>query len=291
MWALHDRIDTYITEVTCRAEIESFTKHGQLVPVLGRVVRGDPSYDIELIYGSRRLFVARHLNKPLSVEVREISDRAALIAMDIENRQRMDISPYERGMSYADWLRSGHFQSQDDIARALKVSSSQVSRLLKLARLPSVVVDAFASPAEICEGWGLDLMNQLEQPEHRPAVIRRARAIGALMPRPPGREVYRQLLMMSAVRAKLKPRACAEVVKDAYGTPLFRVQQRAKAVSIVVPMTRMSTRALEQIRQSVAEILRMESLPSVVGEDTLRHPARCGGHCGSRDQLPQPVTS
>jgi ParB family transcriptional regulator, chromosome partitioning protein len=258
MWPLHDRIDTYVTEETCRAEIDSFLKHGQLVPVLGRTLRGDPSYDIELIYGARRLFVARHINKPLKVELREISDREALIAMDIENRQRTDISPYERGLSYTKWLRSAHFQSQDDIARALKVSSSQVSRLLKLARLPSIVVDAFASPAEICECWGLDVMDALDDAERRPAVIRRARAIGTLLPRPPGREVYRQLLTQPEMRAKLKPRMCAEVVKDAQGAPLFRVRQQTSSVAIVVPMTRMSTRALDQIRVSVAEILQNE---------------------------------
>ncbi len=38
MWQLHDRIDAYINEETCRAEIESFLKHGQLVPVLGEVM-------------------------------------------------------------------------------------------------------------------------------------------------------------------------------------------------------------------------------------------------------------
>lgn len=290
MWSLHDRIDTYITEETCRAEIESFMKHGQLVPVLGRALRGDPNYDIELIYGARRLFVARHINKPLKVEVREMSDREALIAMDIENRQRTDISPYERGQSYARWLRSAHFQSQDDIARALKVSSSQVSRLLKLARLPTVIVDAFASPAEICEGWGLDLIDALEDPERRPAIIRRARAIGTLVPRPSSREVYRQLLIVPAVRAKLKPRVCAEVVKDAQGTPLFRVRQQTSSVAIVVPMARMSTRALEQIRLSVAEILQNDrALTAAPGG--LRDNQRDSGGRHSRNGLHQPVTS
>src|SRR4030088_270940 len=143
MWALHDRIDTYVNETTCKMEIDSFHRHGQLVPVLGRPVRGDPDYDMELIYGARRLFVARHINVALMVEVRDLSDRDAIVAMDIENRQRKDVSPLERGLSYARWLRSGYFKSQDDIAQNLKISSSQVSRMLKLARLPSAIVGAF----------------------------------------------------------------------------------------------------------------------------------------------------
>jgi ParB family transcriptional regulator, chromosome partitioning protein len=167
LWDLHDRIETHITEESCRAEIESISRHGQIVPALGRPLRGTPDYDVELICGARRLFVARHIKRDLAVELREISDREALILMDTENRQRTDISPYERGMSYARWLRSGHFQSQDDVARALKISAAQVSRLLKVARLPAVVVDAFADPTEIHESWGLDLMAALEDPERR----------------------------------------------------------------------------------------------------------------------------
>src|SRR5262245_26075307 len=120
MWDLHDRLETQVTEESCKAEIESFSKHGQLIPVLGRPLTRDPTHKVELICGARRLFVARHINAPLLVDLREMSDREAIIAMDIENRQRADISAYERGLSYARWLRSGQFQSQDDLARQLR---------------------------------------------------------------------------------------------------------------------------------------------------------------------------
>ena len=68
VWALHDRLDDYVTEESCRAEIESFAAHGQLVPALGRPVWGDVSYDVEIVYGARRLFVARHLGIQLKVK-------------------------------------------------------------------------------------------------------------------------------------------------------------------------------------------------------------------------------
>src|SRR5207253_10688731 len=137
MWALHDRLGQYLTEESCQAEIASFLSRGQLVPTLGRRLRANPDYDVELLYGARRLFVARHLNKELIVELCDLQDRDAIVAMEIENRQRVDISPYERGLSYARWLNQGHFSSQEDLARELNVSTSQVSRLLKLARLPA----------------------------------------------------------------------------------------------------------------------------------------------------------
>ena len=290
MWPLHDRIESYITEETCRAEIESFAKHGQLVPALGRPLRDDPDFDVELIYGARRLFVARHLNKPLAVEVREMSDREALIAMDIENRQRVDISPYERGISYASWLRSSHFRSQDDIARALKISSAKVSRLLKLARLPSVVVDAFRNPAEICETWGLDLMEALDEPQRRPAVLRKARELRAVKPRRCGREVYRLLMSSPGLREKLKRRERTEVVKDLHGNPLFRLRQHTSAIAIVVPTSRMSARALEQIRVSVSRILQNDAAP-VVDLDRTREVSRQFDARNSSDPVHRSVPS
>src|SRR6185369_17989067 len=87
LWALHDRLEEHITEESCKAEIQSFLQHGQLVPVLGRRIH-DADSEVELIYGARRLFTARHLNMPLLVEVRPVTDQDAIVAMDIENRQR-----------------------------------------------------------------------------------------------------------------------------------------------------------------------------------------------------------
>ncbi len=255
MWSLHDRLEVHVTEDTCRAEIESFQRHGQLVPVLGRKLADDPSHEFELIYGARRLFIARHLNKLLNVELRELSDREAIVAMDIENRHRKDISPYERGLSYAEWLRAGHFRSQDDIARALKVSSSQVSRLLKLARLPSVVVEAFASPLEICEGWGLDLIEILEDPERRQATVNTARAMSNTLPRPPAREVYRQLLTASARGRKVRLKKRDDVVTDASGNPLFRVRHQLNSIALLLPLDKVSAGSLERICCAVSGIL------------------------------------
>jgi len=248
-------MECHVTEENCRTEIDSISRHGQLVPVLGRQLRGDSQHDIELIYGARRLFAARHINTPLLVELRELSDIQAIIAMDIENRQRTDISPYERGMSFSRWIRAGYFQSQDDIARALKISSSQVSRLLKLSRLPSVVVDAFASPLEICEGWGVDLVEALDDSKRRESTVRAARTIATLSPRPPAREVYRQLAAASASGRRPVAKAHDEVVKDDAGSPLFRIRYQSSAIAVLLPVKGVSARSLGLIRDSITDIL------------------------------------
>jgi ParB family chromosome partitioning protein len=255
LWHLHDRLEDHVNEVTCNGEIQSFTEHGQLVPVLGRRVQGETGYDIELIYGARRLFVARHINRPLLVELRELTDKEAIIAMDIENRHRKDLSPYERGLSYTRWLRAGYFESQEEMARVLKVSPSQVSRLLKMARLPSVVVNAFSSAIEICEGWGLDLIQALEYPAKRQTIVRKAREIAEQSPRPPAREVYRQLLASAAPGRKPKAQVRDQVFKDESGRPMFRIRQRRDAVVLILPIGRVSARCLDNIQLAVANIL------------------------------------
>ena len=255
MWDLHDRLDNHITEQSCRAEIDSFQRHGQMVPALGRKLVRDLTHDYELIYGARRLFVARHLNQPLLVEVRVLSDREAIVAMDIENRHRQDISPYERGLSYANWLRSGNFASQEDIAKSLKISASQVSRLLKLARLPSVIVDAFSAATEICETWGLEIAEALEDAQRRPAIIRAARALAAKEPRENSATVYRELVLSGQQSRKVKKPSHDEVVRDYGGAPLFRVRYQRSAVALVLPMSRLSPASLARIRQAVCGLL------------------------------------
>ena len=255
MWALHDRLEAGIGEQTCKAEIESFQRHGQLVPALGRPLSGDPNHEVELIYGARRLFVAQHLNKPLAVEVRQMTDMEAIIAMDIENRQRRDISPYEQGLCYARWLRGKHFGSQEDIAQVLKISASQVSRMLRLARLPAVVVGAFESPLDIRETWGLDLADAWDDPQRRGSLAGKARAIAASASRAAPKEIYSQLIANTVKGRPVKVKARDEVVSDDQGRALFRIRNRRKCVAILLPLDDVSSAVLQEIRDCVTVIL------------------------------------
>lgn len=258
VWALHDRLEEHLTEETCKEEIESFRAHGQLVPVLGRPLSGDRDYDVEIIYGARRLFIARHLNKLLLVELREMTDREAFVAMDIENRHRVDISPYERGLSYRRLLLSGCFGSQGEIARELNVSASRISRLLKLAQLPAVIVNAFGTAANIREEWGLELAKALDDPGRRLLTIRTARALTTRSGLPP-QEVFRQLLAASARdRRKLKARSHDEVVSGDKGLVLFRIRQQRKSLAVLLPIQNLSEDSIREIRHLLVNVLQKQ---------------------------------
>ena len=254
VWDLHDRLEQLVDEHSCQAEIDSFSRHGQMIPALGRALQNDRNYDVELICGARRLFVARHLNVELQVELRDLTDQAAIIAMDIENRQRRDISPYERGLSFARCLRSSCFRSQEELARALKISQSQVSRLLALAQLPSVVVNAFPSAREIREGWAPDLLSNL-QTDERQATIQRARSLVKMSPRPPAIEVYQSLIGAGMASRRPRRKRGDEVVTDVDGSPLFRVRTLGKAVALLLPIQEVSSDTLGAVRTAVKDVM------------------------------------
>ncbi len=255
MWKFHDRMDEYLTDETCREEIISIEQNGQVVPVLGRRLHGDPDHDVELIFGARRLFIARHLNRPLLARMKSISDQAALIAMEVENRLRADISPYERGLSYARWLRAGLFKSQEDIARTLQVSRATVSRLLRISRLPSVVLNAFRSPLEIAEDWGLQLAEAWDEPTRRERLAHRARAIAKLEPRPPARVVFTRLASDLGIPTSRRGSARDEVVLGRDGRALFRIRRQRKLIALCVPSTSLTTESLSRLKQEITTFL------------------------------------
>lgn len=255
MWPFHDRLDEYLTEEGCRDEIQAFSKYGQLIPVLGRRLAHDPNAEVELIYGARRLFIARHLNIHLVVKIRDISDRDGLIAMDVENRHRKDVSPYERGLSYSRWIRGGQFNSQEGLAKTLHVSPSQVSRLLKLATLPSVVLSAFESPLDIAEGWGVELANAWQDPVRREILAQRAREITRVHPRLRPRQVYERLLSTSGRKPRFRALLSQDVVRAPNGKPLFRVSKQGNHVVLALPSSLASNAILDEIKHSISNIL------------------------------------
>jgi ParB/RepB/Spo0J family partition protein len=255
VWELHDRLEDYLTEWTCREEIESFAKHGQVVAAVGRRVKQDAQHDVEIICGARRLFAARHLNKPLLVELRELSDMEALIAMDVENRQRRDLSPYERGLSYAKWLRRGFFQSQEELARTLQVSASQVSRLLKIARLPAVLLSAFEQPTQLQESWGLELSEAWEDASRRGLLAKRARALAGTPTRPSPEAIFKHLMAPAGVIRARGSGARDTIVRVGPRQVPVRIRRLRKYVCILLPCHSATDSLIGVVTQTVAEFL------------------------------------
>ena len=254
MWDMHDRLGEEVTPASCALLITSMNRNGQKQPALARRIPRDGEYEYELIYGARRLFAARRLGVQLLVELRQIDDRAALIEMDIENRVRMDISAYERGVSYKRWLREGHFANQLEIAKSLGVSETQISRLLRFSELPAAVVAAFESPRDIREEWAVVLAKRCRDSAARESLVRRARSCAALTPRPGIQQIYEALINEGPLRI-IAARPRDQIVKNAAGAPVLRVRIRAKAVHLIVPRDRVTPSTLQELTARVANLL------------------------------------
>lgn len=161
-WKFHNRTEAWYTKERCQDLIDSFAKDGQQQPALARKLSGDSKYEYELIYGMRRRFAAEYTSNKLKLRLVEIDDAKAAILMHVENADRQDITPMERGLSFQVQLEGGVFETQDAMASAFNLSKGQVTKLLKAAQLlkhPAIAglfVDKGAIPIE--PAYGLSVL-------------------------------------------------------------------------------------------------------------------------------------
>ncbi|WP_299693731.1 ParB/RepB/Spo0J family partition protein [uncultured Tateyamaria sp.] len=184
MWDRHNRDYALLTEDNCRDLIDGIRSQGQQeFPAIVRPV-DDPDYDFEVICGARRHFAVSWLRAnnytqfKYLIEARQLSDEEAFRLADIENRDREDISDYERALDYADAVARYYGGKQKAMAERLEVSQPWLSRYLQLAKLPQAIVDAFPNIREIRERNARELKPLLAQPETARAVLDEANAIG-----------------------------------------------------------------------------------------------------------------
>ncbi len=82
-------------------------------------------------------------------QVANLDDEAAFRLADLENRARKDVSDLERARNYAEALKAHYGNHLTRMAERLKVSKGWLSKMVKVAQIPDVVITAFASPADV----------------------------------------------------------------------------------------------------------------------------------------------
>jgi len=202
---------------------------GNVQAILVRPLSEQPG-KYELVFGHRRHRACLETGVPVlaAITVEPLSDKDLFIAMDRENREREDLSPWEQGKMYLNALDAGLFPSRRRLAEEMNVSHTWVNRTLKVAELPEVIVLCFRSPTEIGLPQAEAIAAALEQ--DRKAVLRRA-------------EKLRQTERMSAAAValalvgtsrsqrpsareiKVHNKAAGKVSWDAKGRALIQLQQ------------------------------------------------------------------
>lgn len=160
-----------------KADIEQ--AGGNVQPILVRPV-ADQADRYELVFGHRRHRACLELGIPVlaAIWLDELGDAELFAAMDRENRERADLSPYEQGLMYQRALDESLFPTQRQLAEKLGVSHTWVRKALMVAQLPSAVVECFRSPLEIQHRHAEQLNAGLEK--DRRGVLKKAEKVRGL---------------------------------------------------------------------------------------------------------------
>lgn len=174
LWEKHNRIYKLLNEDRCADLIEGFKSMGkQEFPAIVRRIEGDEHFDYEVVCGARRHWTASYLGWKLLIEVRELDDEQAFRLADIENRDREDISDYERALDYSEALKT-YYSSQKQMAERLEVSVDWLSRFLALAKLPAEIVNAYRDITEIRVQHYRDLAKGLKDARSKQRILAKA---------------------------------------------------------------------------------------------------------------------
>ncbi|GLS88774.1 plasmid partitioning protein RepB [Cypionkella aquatica] len=147
---LQDRLESDAVDDSALAR--SIGEYGQQVPVL---VRPHPEVEgrFQIVYGRRRVLAMRALGQPVKALVRDLDDRALVLAQGQENTARRDLSFIEK-VNFARQLQDAGYDRKV-ICDALSVDKTLASRMLSVAgRLPAALIEAIgAAPSVGRDRW------------------------------------------------------------------------------------------------------------------------------------------
>ncbi|MBU0706957.1 ParB/RepB/Spo0J family partition protein [Patescibacteria group bacterium] len=140
--------------------VNSIKEHGVIQPIL--VAQAKNGY--QLIAGQRRHQAAKILNlNEIPAIVRPANDQEQLELAIIENVQREDLNPIDRANAYQQLIDDFSF-SQEQVAKKIGQSRSQVTNTLRLLHLPNEVKRAIIEN-KISEGHAKVLLSLPSQTE------------------------------------------------------------------------------------------------------------------------------
>lgn len=142
-WRWADRPDSEAPHTDELAR--SIERDGQVAPAIVRPVRDPnrPEIRYEIIAGCVRWRAALRARQSLLVDIRpDLSDRAAFAIMVVENDLRRGLSDYTQSKRYQRALEEGLFASKGELAAAMGLSNTHLSKYLGFAKLPEAVVAA-----------------------------------------------------------------------------------------------------------------------------------------------------
>ncbi|MGV2103208.1 plasmid partitioning protein RepB [Rhizobium sp. 21-4511-3d] len=138
---------------------------GQSTPILVRPSSDGQRYTV--VFGHRRLKVARELGIPVKAVVKKLDDIASAIAQGQENSARSNLSFIERAYFAQNLLATG--MTKDVVRSSLAIDEAMLSKMLSVVEaVPSAVIKALGASKKI----GRDKWLSLRQLVLAPALLR-----------------------------------------------------------------------------------------------------------------------
>jgi len=218
---------------------------GNIQPILVRPIGAR----YEVVFGHRRFTACKQLGLPVLAMIMEMSDEELFTLMDRENRERVDLTPYEQGEMWRKAIDEGLFSSARQLASHVGVSNMYVGQCLAVARLPEFVLSLFANPTEIQVRWA-KVLNEALQSD--PEVLKdRALKIGALGKSLPSAKIF--AMLVSDEHAEKKP-ATTSIKHD--GKIIGKITRGFEGeVSLVVKSGYLSEDAFVKLQQSLSGLI------------------------------------
>jgi ParB family chromosome partitioning protein len=197
----------------------SLVAHGQETPIRVRPVKDALPFEFEIVAGHRRHAACLALDATTAggFPILALVDGAAAETRDLvlkmyrENAERADLSAYETGVMFSQWLAAKVFDTQAAISKATGQSAQNVGKYIALAALPDFILAAFRDPRTLSLRWGADLIALVERrgDELKPL----AAEVATRQPAPAADAVFAELTSLAPKRKAGAARA-SESIKE-----------------------------------------------------------------------------
>lgn len=249
---------------------ESLRAHGQEQPIRVRAIHNDVDADFEIVSGHRRHRACLALDAeteggfPLLAlpDPKALESRALVLKMYRENEERADLSPYEKGVMFRQWLTEELFEDQGGLAAAIGVSDATVTKYIQIAELPSSVLAAFEDPRDIAVRWSHDLVKASKT--NAAKVEETALQIVNTSPRPVATIVARTLIASAEVHREVRGSASREQAIKIDGRVALRMQRRDGRLTL--KFYKLDKRAQREITEEILELAERRVREKLKGE-------------------------
>ena len=149
--------------------LSAIREQGQNSPILVRPHPKEASRYM-VVFGHRRLRVARELGRKVRAVIKSINDRDHVVAQGQENSARSDLSFIDKAM-FAKQLNALNYDSDHATARAaLSIDKATLSKMLSVTSIPEDILSAIGGAKSPGRDRWYELKQRLENPKNLEAL-------------------------------------------------------------------------------------------------------------------------